>query len=91
MSVKCASFDSSVGRAVDCRGVKLSIGRWFKSGSKDFFFFSFSSLTIYSQFFSPTLYIYIYLSIFSQSISEAHEASAQEGDTAVSVQYLLFA
>ena len=31
------SFDSSVGRAVDCseKVVELSIGRWFKSGSKD--------------------------------------------------------
>ena len=35
------SFDSSVGRAVDCSGVLKSIGRWFESGSKDkIFFFS---------------------------------------------------
>ena len=31
------SFDSSVGRAVDCSGILISIGRWFESGSKDFF------------------------------------------------------
>ena len=38
-----SSFDSSVGRAVDCSGIKLSIGRWFESGSKDeLFFLSFS-------------------------------------------------
>jgi hypothetical protein len=31
-------FDSSVGRAVDCSRIEqISIGRWFKSGSKDFF------------------------------------------------------
>ena len=34
----CVSTDSSVGRAVDCSGEKLSIGRWFESGSVDFFF-----------------------------------------------------
>ena len=34
-----SSFDSSVGRAVDCSRIhrQISIGRWFKSGSKDFF------------------------------------------------------
>ena len=32
------AFDSSVGRAVDCRGWQLSIGHWFKSGSKEIFF-----------------------------------------------------
>ena len=32
------AFDSSVGRAVDCSGLWTSIGRWFESGSKDFFF-----------------------------------------------------
>ena len=31
------TFDSSVGRAVDCSSWnQISIGRWFKSGSKDF-------------------------------------------------------
>ena len=31
-----STFDSSVGRAVDCSWLKQrSIGRWFKSGSKD--------------------------------------------------------
>ena len=40
------TFDSSVGRAVDCRGYgQVSIGRWFKSGSKD----SFSSLASFSS------------------------------------------
>ena len=32
------SRDSSVGRAVDCSGLKLkSIGHWFDSGSRDLF------------------------------------------------------
>jgi hypothetical protein len=34
-------FDSSVGRAVDCRlyvNVELSIGHWFNSGSKDIYY-----------------------------------------------------
>ena len=30
--------DSSVGRAVDCRGNKISIGRWFNSGSTEYKF-----------------------------------------------------
>ena len=31
------SLDSSVGRAVDCsRSCQTSIGRWFKSGSREF-------------------------------------------------------
>lgn len=34
------TFDSSVGRAEDCRCYKRpSLGRWFKSGSKDVWFF----------------------------------------------------
>ena len=32
------SFDSSAGRAVDCSGQLISIGRWFNPGSKDFYF-----------------------------------------------------
>jgi hypothetical protein len=43
-NLNCAfhsTFDSSVGRAVDCSWLKQrSIGRWFKSGSKDCLFFS---------------------------------------------------
>ena len=35
--VKQSPTDSSVGRAVDCRGVWKSIGRWFESGSVDSF------------------------------------------------------
>ena len=53
-----------------------SIGRWFESGSKELFFFSSSSLSLY-PFTLP-------FSLCYQSISEAHEASAQEGDTSVS-------
>ena len=35
------SLDSSVGRAVDCScNCQTSIGRWFKSGSRDFFSYS---------------------------------------------------
>ena len=36
------SFDSSVGRAVDCSWLDMrraSIGRWFESGSKEEYFF----------------------------------------------------
>ena len=32
------TVDSSVGRAVDCRGNKISIGRWFNSGSTEYKF-----------------------------------------------------
>ena len=39
IAYSCPSTDSSVGRAVDCRGIWSSIGRWFESGSVDFFFF----------------------------------------------------
>lgn len=35
------SFDSSAGRAEDCRVMWLSLGRWFNSGSKEFFYFLF--------------------------------------------------
>ena len=31
------STDSSVGRAEDCSGCLISLGRWFESGSVDFF------------------------------------------------------
>ena len=35
----CRALDSSVGRAVDCScDHQTSIGRWFKSGSRDSFF-----------------------------------------------------
>ena len=44
-------FDSSVGRAVDCSSVELSIGRWFKSGSKELFIvFSLGILFSESEF-----------------------------------------
>ena len=34
----CEALDSSVGRAVDCScDCQISIGRWFKSGSREFF------------------------------------------------------
>ncbi len=35
------SFDSSVGRAEDCSWqlMQISLGRWFDSGSKEFFFY----------------------------------------------------
>ena len=36
-----SSFDSSVGRAEDCRELKSSLGRWFESGSKDIFYWTF--------------------------------------------------
>ena len=37
------TLDSSVGRAVDCScNCQTSIGRWFKSGSREYFFLSFS-------------------------------------------------
>ena len=36
--VQCVALDSSVGRAVDCScDCQTSIGRWFKSGSREFF------------------------------------------------------
>ena len=36
--IVCRALDSSVGRAVDCScDHQTSIGRWFKSGSRDFF------------------------------------------------------
>ena len=59
------TFDSSVGRAVDCSCEQLiSIGRWFKSGSKDNdFVFSFDkilsnillSLTLHGQLLTRKL------------------------------------
>ena len=34
---QCVALDSSVGRAVDCScDCQTSIGRWFKSGSREF-------------------------------------------------------
>ena len=37
-AVQCVALDSSVGRAVDCScDCQTSIGRWFKSGSREFF------------------------------------------------------
>ena len=63
------SFDSSVGRAVDCSGTKLSIGRWFESGSKDnFFFFPFLSVFFFLSisfyvFFSFHFFLCFFLSI----------------------------
>ena len=49
--VQCVALDSSVGRAVDCSSVELSIGRWFKSGSKELFIvFSLDILFSESEF-----------------------------------------
>ena len=47
------AFDSSVGRAVDCSWFnesQKSIGRWFKSGSKESYFLQLSRM-IYSFYF----------------------------------------
>ena len=56
------SFDSSVGRAVDCSGTKLSIGRWFESGSKDKIFFSFHFFLCF--FFFPFLSVFFSFHFF---------------------------
>ena len=41
------SFDSSVGRAEDCSGInQTSLGRWFNSGSKEYFFYRFFTLIV---------------------------------------------
>ena len=56
------SFDSSVGRAEDCSGCQhwqVSLGRWFKSGSKDFFCFlidGFCDLSCLDEIFCLSLY-----------------------------------
>ena len=50
-----SSFDSSVGRAVDCSvTLQLSIGHWFESGSKDFHFIN--SSTIFYKHLFPNCY-----------------------------------
>ena len=43
----CRALDSSVGRAVDCScDHQTSIGRWFKSGSREFFVLSIGGVKV---------------------------------------------
>ena len=46
-AVQRVALDSSVGRAVDCScDCQTSIGRWFKSGSREFFVLSIGGVKV---------------------------------------------
>ena len=58
--------DSSVGRAEDCSGILISLGRWFESGSVDFFFlFFFFFVFRFFFFFFLFLFLFFFFCCFS--------------------------
>jgi hypothetical protein len=50
--IRIQARDSSVGRAGDCsvQSSELSLGHWFKSGSRDLFFHFFNKIQIFKMF-----------------------------------------
>ena len=66
------TLDSSVGRAVDCScKSQTSIGRWFKSGSREYFFLSFSQRKPAFELLGRQLY-YQFLDSLVVRISACH-------------------
>ncbi len=100
---KRVSFDSSDGRAVDCSGENFlwemtEINRSLVRIRLEGFFFHFFFFVFFFLFFFFVVVVVVVDSflLFSvllnlcfsfKEISEAHESSAQEGDTAVSFVY----
>ena len=61
-----SSFDSSVGRAVDCSGIWSSIGRWLESGLKDIFY-----IFLLNYVSSSPLFLSISLTVLLFSLADS--------------------